>query len=158
MANQLIKDYTAQGLNRLGKEKLVTIISTLQDMQTDVAMKLSENIPAFFATCDDALRSTDAIYREAMDKNDQYNQIIIDNLGTDRKYCEGRLANTETEEEREKIKQEIYDIDERISATKKQALAERNALIKDRGKFYLKVLCLMGATVGVSVKVGKKFM
>lgn len=157
MGNQLVEEYTNQGLNRLAKEKLVTIISNLQNMQTAVAMKLSENVPAFLTTCDDALSRTDKIYAEAMAENTRYTQIILDNLDRDRKFYEQRLTNAESDEEREKLRKEINDIDEKVSSTKAQALKDRNDLIKDRAKFYLMVLSLMGASVGVAIKVGKRF-
>ena len=157
MGNQLVEEHTSQGLNRLAKEKLVTIISNLQNMQTAVAMKLSENVPAFLTACDDALSRTDKIYAEAMAENTRYTQIILDNLDRDRKFYEQRLTNAESDEEREKLRKEINDIDEKVSSTKAQALKDRNDLIKDRAKFYLMVLSLMGASVGVAIKVGKRF-
>lgn len=157
MSTQLVRHYTDEGLSRLSKEKLVKIISTLKDMPAEVAMKVSEHIPSFFDTCHEALLSTDSFYRDAIQQNEEHAQIQLGILYQEIESYTLVLPNAKTKEENEKVQERIKDLKREISDIKAQTLKERNDMIKDRGKFYISVLCLMAATLGVTINLGKKF-
>lgn len=133
------------------------IISNLQNMPIELAEKVSEHIPALFDTCDRALSSTDSFYKEAIEKNDEFTQIQLDHLERDRKYYEQRVSEGKTDEEREMYRKKIEDIELRIVNVKDQALKYRDAQIKERGKFYVMIIGIMATTLGVTIRIGKRF-
>ena len=107
MENEIVRGYIQQGLNRLSKEKLVFISSNLMNMRTELAMKVSENIPGFFEMCDDVLYKIDHAYRDNVEKHDRDAQIMINALNDRRKRYEKCFSEAKTEEEKGKYDSKI---------------------------------------------------
>lgn len=156
MADQLMEEYKTQGLNRLSKEKLVEIISNLQNMPTELAMKVSEHIPQFFSMCSETLKDVKSTYESADEKSYKEAQKTLAILEESKNRWEKCFIEAKTDDKKERYSQKIDEISKRIEDLRQKLEEERVKRHKEYAQAALIILCVAGAAVGVTVNFGKK--
>jgi len=165
MVNQALKPtnektavdaYTEEGLSRLAKEKLVTIISTLQNMPVQLAMKVSNYIPDFFNICDGALARVDSAYRIAVEELERDAKRQINSLNNSKKLYERDYNKAKTNEEKAKYKAWMDEIDIKIQDVQKETEKTRSEYFNAHARYAVAVVSLAAVGIGGTIKLGKR--
>lgn len=156
MDNREVTKYEEQGLSRLSKEKLVTIISNLQNMPTKLAMTVSEYIPDYFGICSETLKDIKSMHVSAEEKACSDAQRVLDALGESKKRWEICFNEAKTAEDKEKYSQKIEQINEEVVKLRKTLEEERGKRNKSYIQATFTILCLAGAAIGITIRVGKR--
>lgn len=147
--------YTREGLGRLSKEKLVTIISNLQNMPVEVATKVVENIPEYFDICKDTLTSIFSVHKDDAERNDRDAQRVFDAYDSRRKLYEKTYNEAETDELRETYAEKLKELDREVEELRAKIEKERKDERKELIKGAAVIVALAAAGIGVSIKMGK---
>ncbi len=157
MSDNHVNDYMGQGLSRLSKEKLVEIISGLQNMPHELAMKTMENVPEFFKMCSDTMAKIDSAYKKAIEGVEHDTQQVIDMLSHTRSLYEKSCNEAETDEQRELYKSWVAEQDQKIQEAKKEGEEARKYYFKLHASYIAGLTALAAASIGVTIKMGKRF-
>jgi len=147
--------YTREGLGRLSKEKLMTIISNLQNMPVEVATKVVENIPEYFGICKDTLTSIFSVHQDDAERNDRDAQRVFDAYDSRRKLFEKTYNEAETGEVREAWAKKLEALDKEVEEFRAKIAKERKDDRKGLIKGAVVIVSLAAAGIGVSIKMGK---
>ncbi len=134
----------------------MTIISTLQNMPVELAMKVSDYIPDFFNICNDALARVDSAYRIAVEGLERDAQRQIASLNNSKKLYESDFNKAKTSEEKEKYKAWMDEIDIKIQDIQKETEKSRNKYFNTHAKYAIAVVSLAAVGIGGTVKLGRK--
>lgn len=148
--------YTKQGLNSpLTKEKLVTVISNLQNMPVELAMKLSEHIPEYFRICKEALDQYVSTHKSMIESDEKYAQGVFDALSTRRQLLKKGFDESKTPEEKKFYIDELKKVDKEEEEIREKIKKEHEDKAKSFIKGLLPIVALAGGVMGVSVGLGK---
>lgn len=158
MENQIIAGYANQGLGRLKKESLVHIISELRAMPTELAMKALENTPEYFGICSDAITRIDSAYKALIEGLERDVQTQLDSLARTKSYYEKDYAEAKTEEEKERYKSWMNEVDAKAQSVIEEAAKKRAQYFATHAGYILVGCSIAAVGIGGTIKFGKKFL
>lgn len=148
--------YSEQGLSRLSKEKLVTIISNLQNMPVELAMKLSEHIPEVLGMCKEALANVNSMYLGSKETSQNYAQKEFEGFDSRRDLLENGFKEAKTPEDRKFYLDELKKLDKEVEDLRAKLEKDQDKRVKAFLKVILPILGLAGGTIGLTIGIGKR--